>query len=127
MAKIKVLLVEDDSDNRELLAEVLQDDFEVLTASDGSSGLETFSRLRPGVVVTDEALPGIRGTELARRIKALDPSTRVILVSGYAQPNGTDCCDVVLKKPLDIADLTKAVFGDGEGTIAPEGASPSPC
>jgi len=109
MPKVTVLLVEDDSDNRELLAEVLQDDFTVLTAADGPSGLATFLERHPDVVVTDEALPGIRGTELARRIKQHDPSARVILVSGYAQPAGTQWCDVVLRKPLDIADLTKAV------------------
>lgn len=120
MAKIKVLLVEDDPDNRELLAEVLQDDFEVLTAVDGLSGLDTFSRLRPDVVVTDEALPGIRGTELARRIKAIDPRARVILVSGYAQPPGAESCDRVLRKPLDIAELTKAVGEPrAEGEHAP--------
>jgi CheY-like chemotaxis protein len=111
MGKIKVLLVEDDSDNRELLAEVLQDEFEVLTAPDGPSGLQTFLEHRPDVVVTDEALPGIRGTELARRIKAEAPDARVILVSGYAHPPGTEYCDLVLRKPLDIADLTKAVSG----------------
>ena len=111
MAKLKVLLVEDDSDNRELLAEVLQDEFEVFTAPDGPSGLQSFLEHRPEVVVTDEALPGIRGTELARRIKAIDPKTRVILVSGYAHPPGTEHCDMVLRKPLDIADLTKAVRG----------------
>jgi CheY-like chemotaxis protein len=117
MGKLKVLLVEDDSDNRELLAEVLQDEFEVITAPDGPSGLTTFLEQRPDVVVTDEALPGLRGTELARRIKAQVPHARVILVSGYAHPPGTEYCDVVLRKPLDIGDLTKAVGG-----VRPDGS-----
>ncbi|HLL82000.1 MAG TPA: response regulator [Longimicrobium sp.] len=116
MAKLRVLLVEDDSDNRELLAEVLQDQYEVLTAPDGPSGLQLFLDLRPDVVVTDEALPGLRGTELARRIKAQTPAARVILVSGYAHPPGTEYCDAVLRKPLDIAELMKAV-----GEARPEG------
>jgi len=121
MLKVTVLLVEDDSDNRELLAEVLQDDFHVLTATDGPSGLATFLEHRPDVIVTDEALPGLRGTELARRIKQHDPDVRVILVSGYAQPEGTQWCDMVLRKPLDIADLTKAVAASRR-----EGSSPTP-
>lgn len=107
--RIKVLLVEDDPDNRELLAEVLREQFDVLTAADGAEGLACFTDQRPSVLVTDEALPGMRGTALAREVKLLDPGARVILVSGYSRPPGTDSCDVVLKKPLDLVELTSAI------------------
>ena len=57
--RIKVLLVEDDGDSRELLAELLEMDFDVITASDGLSGLRAFEKDHPDVVVTDESLPGM--------------------------------------------------------------------
>ncbi|QSQ24377.1 response regulator [Pyxidicoccus parkwayensis] len=112
--RIKVLLVEDDGDSRELLAELLEADFEVRTAADGVAGLKAFEAERPDVVVTDESLPGMLGTELAQRVKALAPRARVILVSGYTQVQGAEHCDVVLRKPIDVDRLCAAVGRLGE-------------
>lgn len=112
--RIKVLLVEDDGDSRELLAELLEPDFEVSTAGDGLAGLRAFETEHPDVVVTDESLPGMCGTELAQKVKEREPRARVILVSGYAQVDGSDYCDVVLRKPIDVERLSAAVGSLGE-------------
>jgi CheY-like chemotaxis protein len=108
-ARIKVLLVEDDGDSRELLAELLETEFDVSTAPDGLAGLEAFEAQHPDVVVTDESLPGMLGTELAARVKAREPRARVILVSGYTQVQGAEHCDVVLRKPIDVERLSATV------------------
>ncbi|WP_223644244.1 response regulator [Corallococcus sp. EGB] len=107
--RIKVLLVEDDGDSRELLAELLEDDFEVTTASDGEAGLRAFEDTHPDVVVTDESLPGMNGTALAQQVKEREPNARVVLVSGYAQVEGADYCDAVLRKPIDVERLSRMV------------------
>jgi DNA-binding NtrC family response regulator len=112
--RIKVLLVEDDGDSRELLAEILEVDFEVRTAGDGLAGLAAFEADHPDVIVTDESLPGLCGTALAQRVKAQHPKARVILVSGYAQVEGSEHCDVVLRKPIDVDRLSAAVESLGE-------------
>ncbi|MCP3169444.1 response regulator [Myxococcus qinghaiensis] len=112
--RIKVLLVEDDGDSRELLAELLEFEFDVVTASDGLAGLKAFESELPDVVVTDESLPGLHGTELARRVKARAPRTRVILVSGYTQVDGAEHCDLVLRKPIDVERLSSSVSRLGE-------------
>ncbi|NVJ21086.1 MULTISPECIES: response regulator [Myxococcus] len=112
--RIKVLLVEDDGDSRELLAELLEFEFDVVTASDGLAGLKAFESELPDVVVTDESLPGLHGTELARRVKARAPRTRVILVSGYTQVDGAEHCDLVLRKPIDVERLSSSVSQLGE-------------
>lgn len=109
--RLKILLVEDDPDSRELLAEVLAIDHEVVTAADGQEGLVTFVRERPEVVVTDETLPGLKGSELARRVRGLRPETRILLVSGHATVPGSEACDLVLRKPLDVEDLLNALDG----------------
>jgi DNA-binding NtrC family response regulator len=114
MDRIKVLLIEDDGDSRELLAEILEADFEVRTAGDGLAGLAAFEADQPDVIVTDESLPGLCGTALAQRVKALHPEARVILVSGYAQVEGAEYCDVVLRKPIDVERLAAAVESLGE-------------
>ncbi|MCY1080359.1 response regulator [Archangium lansingense] len=111
--RIKVLLVEDDGDSRELLAELLEMDFDVVTASDGLSGLKAFENDHPDVVVTDESLPGMCGTELAQEVKHRQPKAGVILVSGYTNVDA-GCCDVVLRKPIDVERLSAAVGSLGE-------------
>ena len=112
--RIKVLLIEDDGDSRELLAEILEEAFEVRTAKDGLAGLAAFEADFPDVVVTDESLPGMCGTMIAQRVKQLHPGARVILVSGYAQVEGAEHCDVVLRKPIDVDRLSAAVESLGE-------------
>ncbi|MFP2931522.1 response regulator [Pyxidicoccus sp. 3LG] len=112
--RIKVLLVEDDGDSRELLAELLEAEFEVSTAPDGLAGLRAFESQHPDVVVTDESLPGLCGTELAQRVKEREPRARVILVSGYTQVQGAEYCDVVLRKPIDVERLSATVGRLGE-------------
>jgi DNA-binding NtrC family response regulator len=112
--RIKVLLVEDDGDSRELLAEILESEFDVRTAPDGLAGLAAFEEEHPDVIVTDESLPGLCGTALAQKVKERDPDTRVILVSGYAQVAGAEHCDVVLRKPIDVDRLSQAVGDLGE-------------
>ncbi len=107
--RIKVLLVEDDGDSRELLAELLESEFDVSTAQDGLAGLRAFESQHPDVVVTDESLPGMCGTELAQKVKEREPRARVILVSGYTQVQGAEHCDVVLRKPIDVDRLSATV------------------
>lgn len=108
-ARIKVLVVEDDLDSRELLAELLGGEFDVSTAADGLEGLRVFEAERPDVVVTDESLPGLSGTLLAQQVKERRPEARVVLVSGYAQVRGSERCDAVLRKPVDVERLSQVV------------------
>jgi CheY-like chemotaxis protein len=57
-------------------------------ATDGRSGLERAHELRPEIVLCDIGLPDIDGYELARRLRREEAfrSTRLVAVSGYAQP-----------------------------------------
>jgi DNA-binding NtrC family response regulator len=109
MERPKVLVIEDDPDSRDLLSELLSEDFDTETAADGERGLARFRARAADVVVTDETLPGIRGTQLAREVKAISPETRVVLVSGYTDVEGAEACDLVLKKPIDADRLTEAL------------------
>ena len=111
--RIKVLLVEDDGDSRELLAELLEPDFDVITAADGVAGLQAFEEDHPDVVITDESLPGMCGTALAQEVKTRHPKAGVVLVSGFTDVEA-GCCDVVLRKPIDVERLSAVVGSLGE-------------
>ncbi len=89
MARLRVLLVEDDLRVREVLAAYLRvDDFDVVEASDGVEGLELARSEQPGLIVTDIMMPRLDGLSMVRQLRC-DPALRdipVLLVSGHAEP-----------------------------------------
>jgi CheY-like chemotaxis protein len=112
---LRVLLVEDDDDNRELMAEVLAaSGYEVLSAASGADGLKTLSEHSIDVLVTDVGMPGMGGLEVAKAAKAIAPTVPVVVVTGWAEreditnARGREV-DAVLIKPVDPDALTAAV------------------
>jgi len=125
MTGLRVLLVEDDDDNRELMAEVLSaSGYEVLSAASGQQGLETLAKNTVDVVVTDVGMPGMGGLELARAAKAIAPKIPVVIVTGWAERDdiararGREV-DAVLIKPVDPDALTQAVSDVAQGRRRP--------
>jgi len=125
MTGLRVLLVEDDDDNRELMTEVLSaSGYEVLSAASGQQGLETLAKNTVDVVVTDVGMPGMGGLELARAAKAIAPKIPVVIVTGWAERDdiararGREV-DAVLIKPVDPDALTQAVSDVAQGRRRP--------
>ena len=107
--RAQVVVIEDDEDCRVLLGELLEDAFDVTLAADAGAGLDALAQAQLDVVVTDESLPGLRGTELAREAKRRWPHLRAVLVSGYSKLPGTEACDIILHKPLEFGTLPRAI------------------
>ncbi|MDT8440298.1 MAG: sigma-54 dependent transcriptional regulator [Desulfuromonadales bacterium] len=79
-----VLLVDDDASLRRVTEYNLQQaGYQVLTAVDGSEGLERFRAERPAVVITDIQMPGLTGQELLQQIKVDSPETLVIVITAF--------------------------------------------
>jgi CheY-like chemotaxis protein len=112
-----LLVVDDDRDVRELLTQYLQAcGFRVIEGADGLEALEQIERIRPSVVVIDLAMPRLGGLEAITRIHAFDPSVRIVVVTGepraaVRQEAVAQGARAVLRKPLDLEDLWKAVSG----------------
>jgi two-component system cell cycle response regulator DivK len=108
----KILIVEDVEYNRELLVQLLEDEYEVLTAPDGAAGIESAARHRPDLILMDLSLPGVDGWEATRRLKAR-PETApipVIALTAHAMQGDEEraraCgCDDYLTKPIDEGRL----------------------
>jgi CheY-like chemotaxis protein len=104
----RILVIEDVEFNRDLVVQLLEDDYEVLTAADGAEGLARAERERPDLILMDLSLPVIDGWELTRRLKA-DAALRripVIALSAHAMAGDEERarqsgCDDYLAKPLD--------------------------
>ena len=114
-AKIRVLVVEDDADALADIATLLgKENYEVLTAADGLSGLNTFTSGEPEIVVLDITLPKMDGLELLQKIKKQNPAVPVIMMTGYGSTEKAinalkdDAFDYI-KKPIDVDYLIDIV------------------
>lgn len=116
---VRVLLVEDDDDNRELMAEVLAAaGFEVVSAATGKDALRSLSARPVDVIVTDVGMPGMGGLELAAAARKVAPSVPVIVVTGWAEREdiaASKDVEAVLVKPVDPDVLAQAVADVARG------------
>jgi CheY-like chemotaxis protein len=104
----RVLIVEDVELNRDLLVQLLEEDYEILTAADGAAGIEMAAREHPDLILMDLSLPIIDGWEATRRIKA-DARLRgipIIALTAHAMMGDEDKarasgCDDYLSKPIN--------------------------
>lgn len=106
-----VLLVEDEENIRGMTAQFLASlGYCVLPAANGAAALRLAEQHGQGidVLVTDVALPGIRGTEVAERLRASQPGVRVLFVSGDSEAPGKDG-EHMLEKPFDLTELARSI------------------
>jgi len=79
-----ILLIDDERPTLEMLSLFLGAyGYTPLTAETGEEGIEVFKQKRPEIVMTDIKMPGMDGIEVLKRIKAIDPATEVIVVTGH--------------------------------------------
>ncbi|MFC1864596.1 response regulator [Chloroflexota bacterium] len=86
MGKIKVLLAEDHVIVREGTRELVQrqSDMEVVgEAGDGEEAVELADKLHPDIVIMDITMPKLNGIEATKQIKALYPTTAVLILTAY--------------------------------------------
>jgi two-component system, response regulator RegA len=109
-----LLLVDDDEVLRERLARAFRErGFEVRTAKDHPEAMQKAREDSPELAVVDLRMPGESGLELLRDLKALDPSTRVVVLTGYGSiSTAIDSIRLgathYLPKPADADDILAA-------------------
>lgn len=111
----RILVVEDDTSQREMLADFLRDQgAEVFEANSGDKALEVFDDHSLDVVITDLRMPEMDGRQLLQAIQQINPEIRVIIVTAFGTVEGAvDClrdgaADYLLK-PLDLAAVEHVV------------------
>lgn len=109
----KILLVEDNEMNRDMLSRRLaRKGYEVCVTDDGQKGVEMAARERPDIILMDMSLPVIDGWEATRQIKAnpVMQSTPVIALTAHAMSGDRDKaleagCDDYDTKPVELPRL----------------------
>lgn len=105
-----ILVVEDDPRMQRVLQRMFSaEQYEVLSAGDGQTALESFRSRKPIAVVLDLILPHISGRELCQKFKAISPETPVIVVSAISE-----VVDKVLLLELGADDYITKPFSPRE-------------
>jgi two-component system, cell cycle sensor histidine kinase and response regulator CckA len=119
-----ILVVEDETALRELISELLMSfGYTVLQAADGAEGLETFSlnKDRIQAVITDMGLPRMSGQDMFEQMRKVDPNSRVILASGYLDPEMkiqlfNEGARAFVQKPYQPDEVLRILRGVIDGT-----------
>ena len=126
MQQRRVLIVEDNHDNRAIFAAILHHHgYEVLEAADGEAGVRIATESRPDVILMDISLPRMDGIEATTRLKQSDEtaSIPIIAVTAHAMREDEERvrragCDASLAKPVEpmrvIEEVTRVLDGSGE-------------
>ncbi|MBC8278396.1 MAG: response regulator [FCB group bacterium] len=115
MARERVLLVDDEKDFTEILAERLRNrDMDVDTADSGVKAIEMVDNKYYDAIILDLAMPGIDGLETLRRILSENPDQQVVFLTGYASvPKSVEAIKhgavEFLEKPANINQLVQMV------------------
>jgi DNA-binding response OmpR family regulator len=126
----RILIVEDDQTVRQTVKLLLSvDEHTVFEAEDATGALETLNQHRFDLVITDFDMPGMKGDELALRIKRQSPSQPILMMTACAErlcdlDNGADA---LLTKPFAFEDLRRAITALLSDTRCPavSGVKPS--
>ena len=113
----KILCIDDEESILKGLKLHLSREFDLVTASDGTQGLETFQQEGPfAVVVSDMRMPGMDGATTLSKIKEIDPNAVGILLTGHAdfefggsQALSTGKLFRILNKPCPPEKLKHAI------------------
>lgn len=103
----RVLIVDDEEGVRAALAQLLTfEEYEVKAVASGREGLAMYESWRPQLVFLDVKMAGIDGLETLKRLRALDPTAIVVMISGHASlSDAVEATHLgaydILEKPLD--------------------------
>ena len=110
--KLSILLIDDDRILNETLAEFLTlEGYRVESAYDGIEAVRNFRPAEHDMVMTDVAMPGMNGWELAAALRVRAPQLPIVLITGYGSGNWNEGylkkqgIAAVLGKPLDLNQL----------------------
>jgi CheY-like chemotaxis protein len=112
---LRVLVVEDEPQVRDIEAEYLRGDGHVVeTAENGRQAMERFKHGHFDVVVADRAMPEMNGDRMTEAIKQTSPGTPVLMVTGFADmpmdgAKATHEPDMILRKPITQMVLRQAI------------------
>jgi len=116
MSRKKILIVDDTEWNRDLLVQLLEDDYDLVQAVDGAEGVKKTEQEKPDLILMDLGMPVMDGWEATRKIKAQSDLKHipVIAVTSHAMVGDEITareagCDDYIAKPVDENELMEKI------------------
>jgi signal transduction histidine kinase len=109
-----LLIVDDEDGPRQSLRVIFKDEYEILLANDGPSAIALAQERKVDVAVLDIRMAGMSGIEVLERLKYVDPSIEVVMMTAFEttdtmrQALRLRACDYI-NKPFDLATMRSAV------------------
>ncbi|MBD3270909.1 MAG: response regulator [Elusimicrobia bacterium] len=120
-----ILLVDDDRDFHEELAENFFD-YRIIDAYSGEEALRIFQKPNEiDLIILDEKMPGLRGTDVLKKIRAKDPDIGIIILTGHSTKDVAinavrGHADNYIEKPINITLLKEVIADLLEDTTEPK-------
>lgn len=121
-----ILAVDDEPANLRMLERLFRKDYRLLTAANGEEALEVLKREDVSLIITDQRMPGMTGTQLLRESMGTNPHTIKIILTGYTDIdalveaiNTTRIYKFVSKPwdPIALKDVVLDAFREHEKAI----------
>jgi CheY-like chemotaxis protein len=124
MSKKTILVIDDDQELRENLAEILESEgYNTLTTYNGLEGLSLLREREVELILLDLKIPGMPGTEVLKNVKRDHPAVKVIVITGrpmnwHLEDNGEfsekdekdlAASDAIVNKPFKIPFLLETI------------------
>jgi CheY-like chemotaxis protein len=112
---LRILLIDDNKHGLDARRVLLEDlGYQIDTACCGEEGLTEFEKAAFDLVVTDYRMPDLHGSEVIKRIRTLNASVPIVMLSGYVEKLGLTKeqigADMVLAKgPNEDRDLARSI------------------
>ena len=111
----KILIVDDSRTSRKMLRNILESNgHEIIDeAVNGQEGVQKFQALKPDVVTLDITMPVVDGVEALKMIKALDPESKVVMVTAGQKNKMIECikagANEFLTKPFEQQEIVDVI------------------
>ena len=118
----KILIVDDDEQNREILVEVFKHQYDLEEADCGEEALKKHGEFDPDIILLDIMMPGIDGREVLKRIREGEEKKKiyagngvpVMMLTAHQEPwfkSFEDGCDDYILKPFEAHQLKDKIAG----------------
>jgi len=109
-ARQTILVVDDEAEVRALVREILTlHGYNVIDTGDPVAARRIAETQPIHLLLTDVVMPIMNGVELAKRVEATSPSTKIVLMSGYSTAAVKDSGRPLISKPFKASDLVNTI------------------